>query len=197
MGWSELESSRMFAKRRTRREGEEKVVNLESRASAFSLNFCLPSSLRSSLLQLEDAERRCYLVCHKPAILLIQSQVSKFLASKFRALIAFLLEPSPKTFAGTNITSRACAIVSHVHWRIPDMPLSVNMKVFFARFRLAVLPLLTAPQASCTCTSKPLNERTHLLECGRKSSCRITTRKRLNRCVTGRGWRNVFINPSD
>lgn len=131
MGWSELESSRMFAKRRTRREGEEKVVNLESRASAFSLNFCLPSSLRSSLLQLEDAERRCYLVCHKPAILFVQSQVSEFLASKFHALIAFLLEPSPKTFAGTNITSRACAIVSHVHWRIPDMPLSVNMKVFF------------------------------------------------------------------
>jgi len=107
-----------------------KVVDPRSRASAFS-----PPPPVHSPLQFENAERRCHLVCHKPAILLVQSQVSEFVTSKLPALIALLLEPSPKTFVGTNTTLPACAIVSRVHWRTLDMQPSVNMKVFFARFR--------------------------------------------------------------
>ena len=136
MGWLVLESSRMFAKRRRGPRERRKWLISSHVHQFFLLTFASRPHSVPSLLQLEDAERRRYLVCHKPAILLVQSQVSKFLTSEFRALIAFLLEPSPKTFAGTNITSRACAIVSHVHWRIPDMPLSVNMKVFSLDFAL-------------------------------------------------------------
>jgi len=86
-GWPELEPGRVFVERRG--EGERWLI---------SSHVCQPLLFRllapfHSLLQLENAERRCYLVCHKPAILLVQSQVSEFAALEFHALIGFLPEP--------------------------------------------------------------------------------------------------------
>ena len=69
------------------------MVNLTSRAPVSSLPLSILLTPFHLLQQLGNAERRCYLVCHKSAILLIQSQVSKFVMSKFRALIVFLPEP--------------------------------------------------------------------------------------------------------